>query len=386
MDAVLNEKKLTIVDEVLDDMRESYQTFSNWRSYWTETYKNCVLTDECFRLSDEDFTSLSLECNKINRNDATNKSCDKALKVIWFDESHRYGCGVGTICWDNIRTKRSIRHMSFNSDGTITIQKKLYQPIHDVLYHQHLYHSGIEYEAEYNVNFNNFHISTKVVNKGRTIDNLEIIVQDGVIIKKINGIELIEDLHTHLKYINIRQPYVKENKNSNADVEFKATIDSDSKLESGSLIINTHKGNGKVNGSYRMIASKENGVSARFISRNGKTIDLRDNLLLLGQNNSLRLNASNQSSAIVNSFSNSTRDILCDNMESKFIKFDASLFSTEAIREADDKLTNTLRRIICELPCSGLINRISNYLLINNTNYQQESNKVLRLSEKKSTN
>ena len=375
MDRISCEEELNIQNAVRNEMLESYQIFNSWHTYWTEEYKNCVLTNECFELFDKEFFALSPESKKINRDNCTNNGSIPALKSIWLDDNCRYRCDVGTICWTNIRTKNAIRAMSFSNNGNITIKKELYKPTHDIRAHQHIYRSGIEYDATYNVNYNDFDIVAKVINNGEAVDNLEIRLQNGLIYKKVNGIEIIEELGTHMKHIRISQPYNKENKSINSDVEFTATMSNDSKLKSGSLVINTHKGNGKINGTYKMNASQDKGISVKFISRSGKSMYLCDSMQLFGQNNRLRLNGSNQSNKIITDFSTSTQNALKNGTSDRIIRFNSSLFSMDAICEIEDKLNDVLSRIICEVPCSGLINRINNYLAIKN------NNKVLKLTQ-----
>jgi hypothetical protein len=57
--------------------------------------------------------------------------------------------------------------------------------------------------------------------------------------------------------VRIAKKYDKRNKNNNASVVFEAVLNADNSLEMGAVTINTHKGNGKVNGTYRFDVSKK---------------------------------------------------------------------------------------------------------------------------------
>ncbi len=169
---------------------------------------------------------------------------------------------------------------------------------------------------------------------------------------------------------------------------FEATLNPDENLERVTFEINTHKGNGKINGTYRFDLSKEKGMSANFYSRKGIKIDMTTNPILLEIANNLLLLASNNKNSgdiIISNFATSTQNAIAKNLSQRVISFDSSNFNIKAIKQSEVAVIELLKTIKGELPLAGLVERVNNCLeLINKQNDLEiyGTNKTLKLKTK----
>ncbi len=198
-----------------------------------------------------------------------------------------------------------------------------------------------------------------------------------------------------MKLVRIKRP-------NNASIAFEATLNPDNSLEMGEIEINTHKGNGKVNGTYRFVVSRKKGIRANFYSRKGLRFDLTTNPMLLEVANNLLLTAlDNQNSGdiIVSNFANSTQNTNAKKLSQKVISFDSSNFNMETIKQTESMVIEMLKTvkqtestvigmlktIKGELPLSGLVERIDNCLDLMNKQHNLEIDskpKTLKLEVK----
>ena len=200
-------------------------------------------------------------------------------------------------------------------------------------------------------------------------------MKDGLLTCRYNDIEIIQDLNTGVKIVRISKKYDRRDKENNASVVFEAVLNADDSLEMGAVAINTHKGNGKVNGTYRFDVSRKKGIRANFYSRKGIKIDLTTNPMLLGTANTLLLpspNSENSSDIIVSNFANSTQNAIAKNLSEKVISFDNSDFNMEAVKQAKSNIIEMLKCIKGELPLCGLVERIDNCLLLLDSKKQEK--------------
>ena len=205
--------------------------------------------------------------------------------------------------------------------------------------------------------------------------------------EKFDDIEIIRDLSTGMRLVRIAKKYDKRNKQNNASVAFEATLSQEDSLEYGEVAIQTHKGNGKVNGTYRFDVSRKKGIRANFYSRKGVKVDLTSNPALLGTANTLLLpqaNSNNSGDIIVSNFANSTQEAIAKNLTEKVISFDNSDFNMESVNQAEERIIEMVKCIRGELPLTGLIDRIDNFLEVidkkQNVQIGEGSNcKVLKL-------
>ena len=384
MENLDKETQMIAVKKVLEEMKMAEDFINNWKVAWWETYENAVLPHEYFEwmFLMEDARKLDKEAIKIDENTATEDYRGIPLKHITI--GGKYSCDVSSIIWSGILTKQSTRDIEFHNTGNISLKK--FPNKAPTKTHQ----KTISYEALYNVLSNDFNINFTLKesilgNAWKKIDFMSINLCQNILTEKINDIEITKDLNTGMKLVRIVKKYDKRNRQSNASIAFEATLNPDDSLEMGAVAINTHKSNGKVNGTYRFDVSRKKGVRANFYSRKGVKVDLATNPMLLETANNLLLPApSNQNSGdiIVSNFTNSTQNAITKNLSERVISFDSSDFNMETVKQAETKIIEMLKTIKGELPLTGLVERIDNCLeLINKVHKFQEidENKTLEL-------
>ncbi len=379
----LNETQIIAVEKVLNEMKNAEEVINSWNAYWCEKYEDCVLPQEYFdRFPWENKHLDKDEIPKIDKSTYTTEYNGIPLKHIML--GGKFSCDVGTIDWCGISTNNSTRRIVFHNDGSIYLEK-------NSIKNQTKKHPiNIQYNANYNVLSADFDVSI-------TIDQLTddwrekykytyftILLKDNVLTEKLNNIEIIKDLNTGTKKIKIEKKYDKRNRQNNTSVLFEAVLNQDDSLQIGAVAINTYKGNGKINGTYRFDVSRKKGIRANFYSRKGIKVDLTNNPQLLNGANILLLpesNGQNNSDIIVSNFANSTQNTIAKNLSEKVISFDNSDFNFEAVKEAEIKIIEMLKQIKGELPLQGLIERINDLLELIEIEKQQitTSIKILKL-------
>lgn len=366
MEQVSQELQMIVVEKVLEEMQNTEKNLMKWNAYWWESYDNIVVPTEY--LYDYYDLNDARECGKFfgESTYVYNLRTDKPLGIPLkrFVSNPVYNQDICTIKWSGIETNNSSRKIVFNNTGEITLEK------HSKKNNTKKHPKTIEYEANYNVLSNNFSININISDtllsgyfKKYKYDKLSINLNDGLLIRKYNDIEIVDDLNTGVKHIRIIKKHDKKN---NADVTFEAILNSENSLEAGSIVINTHKGNGKVNGTYRLDASRKKGVRANFYSRKGVKVDLTTNPMLLSNVNNLILPSAKDESNNVNSdmiipsFANSTQEAVAKKMSERIISFDSSDFNMDAVIKAEVQITNMIKSIKGEIPLNGLVDRIDN--------------------------
>lgn len=297
-----------------------------------------------------------------------------------------YNQDICTIKWTGIETNNSSRVIIFNNTGEISLEKHNKKKTKKQ-------GKSIDYEANYNVLSNNFSIKASIIDtlipkcfNRYKYDELSISLKDGLLTSRYNDIEIIENLNTGVKIVRILKKYDKRNKDNNASVVFGAVLNADDSLEMGAVVINTHKGNGKVNGTYRFDVSRKKGIRANFYSRKGIKIDLTTNPMLLGTANTLLLPSSNNNTSsglIVSDFTTSTQKAIAKGLSEKVISFDHSDFNMESVKQAESTIIEMLKCIKGELPLPGLVERIDNCISLLDLQKQdktQGTSKVLKLN------
>ena len=380
--------QIIAVEKVIDEMQHAEKILNSWNAFWWEEYQNVVLPQEYFdafawdylKLSDED----KAEDSKIDKHTSTDEYKGIPLKHIML--GGKYSCDVSTINWHGILTNNSSRKLLFHNNGNIELHK-------GSLKKQTKNHpTTIGYNANYNVLSNDFDMSITLDNltdnflEKHKYTYLTISLKDNILTEKFNDIEIIRDLNTGVKLIRIMKKHDKRDKQNNSSVVFEAVLNPDNSLEMGAIAINTLKGNGKVNGTYRFDVSRKKGVRANFYSRKGIKIDLTTNPILLSTANTLLLpapNSQNSGDIIVSNFANSTQNAITKNLTEKVVSFDNSDFNMEAVKQAEINIIEMIKCIKGELPLYGLVERIDNCLYLIDMQHEQQitdSPKTLKLN------
>lgn len=379
MELTDEESRIQAVEKVLEEMHHAEEMLMSWNfGGWLETYEESTIDEGYFHNFYNDNVDYSKEQSKINFNQATDKISGIPLRHITVED--KYNCQVTKIKWSQINTKNAKRTITFSNDGNISLEKRTTKketPKHPI---------SASYEIEYNVLTNEFEVLYNVYRlmpssfKKYQYDVLYLKVSGDILIKKYNDIEIIENLTTGQRTIKIAKKY---DRNKTDSVVFNANLDREGVLVRGSLEINTHKRNGKINGTYRMDVSPEKGVRANFYSRKGVKVDLTTKPALLSSTTALMLPSTTEKKdnstglTIVNGFANSTQNAIAKSMSGRTINFNPTEFNMGAVLEAEKRIIEMLKSIRSESPLYGLGDRIDDYL------YLIEENKLLQNSAKK---
>ena len=396
MEQINEEKQMIAVEKVLEEMKKAEEFVMQWNSSWYEQLLDAHCLPFHHELGEADVRDMERKYEpryKLSNAYYSGESIGIPLiketlvgdNTLTGERNVNFECEFGRIDWYGMNSHKSSRHFSFNNNGDISFKK-------DVKRQQTIQHpKQISYETAFNVLSNDFTIKITIDeltqdwrNKYK-YDYLTLSLDGNILTEKFNDIEIIQDLNTGVKIVRIAKKYDKRNKDNNASVAFEAVLNADDSLEMGAVAINTHKGNGKVNGTYRFDVSRKKGIRANFYSRKGVKVDLTTNPMLLGTANTLLLpspNSQNNGDIIVSNFANSTQNAIVKNLTEKVISFDNSDFNMEAVKQAELRIIEMVKCIKGELPLYGLVERIDSCLSLLDSKKQErleEKTKVLKL-------
>ena len=390
MESLEEETQIVVLERLLEEMK-SVEEFASttWNASWWEqcsdAYSKDLANDKgLYSLSklEQKYQGYYTLSNVYNQNLITGEPLRKEILID--EDGKKYECEFRRIDWNNMNSNKSKRFFSFKSNGDIHFSKENKKTL--TLQHP----KNTSYEANYNVLSDNFMIKISISQLTQTSDwrncNVEkhdyitISLNENFLIERLNDIEIIYNLNTGMKSVKIVKEYDKRNRKNNTSSDFEVTLNSDDTLIKGVAVINTHKGNGKINGTYRFDVSRNKGVRANFYSRTGIRVNLIENLNLLQTPNQLLLTESGDknSSAIVLDFTNSSQKAILKNLSQKEITFDSSDFNMEKIRQAEQNVIEKLKSMKGELPLTGLGKRVNNYL-----NLIDKKQKTLKITMQK---
>lgn len=354
MEIIENITNDEIVEKVVKEMNLAERKLLEWNANWWEYNDELGTIKKYFDLDHE--YSKKLEITKFLDDlklqyKIEEKKDIPPIRTIKFND--KYDIDVYKIEWNNIKTNNCLREITFDSEGNISLSKRNSKKITKEN------KKVINYQTEYNVNSLDFNLDMyiyqdcKFCNKSEKI-SIELIGYN--LIKKYDGIEIMENLSTGEKYIRI----TKEDKSK---IILEAKLNKENTLEKGFVEIKTKKGNGKINGTYRFDLDNEKKISANFYSRKGKKIDLTNNPLLVQHvllltEQSLNTDETITKDTIMN-VTNNMQEILLNNINERKIEVDQKYFSMENLVEKDKKVTNLLKQIKGEIPLVGLTERIN---------------------------
>jgi len=389
METINEEMQMIAVEKVLEEMKYAEEFVMKWNSSWYEKCSDCY-SSTLYKLGINDIDKLEkkyfgyYDLQNISIKYTNTYPLKKVILTDCHDEKHE--CEFGRIDWYGMNSHKSSRRFSFDSSGNIIFEKSSKET-------QDNYNSkkSIFYKCKYNVLSNNFNITVdEIISKYEKDKNnyYTISLMGNILIEKLNNIEIIREINTGMKLIKIVKKYDKQDRSSNVSVVFDAVLNPDDSLEMGAVAIKTHKGNGKVNGTYRFHVSRKKGIRANFYSRKGVKVDLTTNPMLLGFVNTLLLpssNIQNNGDLIISDFANSTQNAISKNLTEKVISFDNSDFNMDSVKQAESRILEMIKCIKGELPLSGLVERIDNCISILEAQKREkikEKAKILKLESK----
>ena len=399
MEQLDKEMQMIAVEKVLEEMQKAEEYVKSWNASWYEELldAHCLalhygigeasvrdLEDKYgskYRLANAFYSKESIGV-PLAKETLVGNNTNTGKRNINFE------CEFGRIDWHAMKSHKSRRYFSFNNNGQIYFSKTVEKRITPQNPRK------ISYDATFNVLSNDFSMNITIYKlipdwrKELMADYISIDLNENILTKKLNDIEIIEDLNTGIKLIKI----VKEhNQQNNASIVFEATLDSNENLEMGAIAINTHKSNGKVNGTYRFDVSRKKGIRANFYSRKGIKVDLTTNSMLLENTNNLLLPTSNNQNSgdiIVSNFASSTQNAIAKSLNQRVISFDSSDFNMETVKQTETMIIEVLKTIKGELPLSGLVERIDKCLEFVDQQHNLKkdgSSKTLKLEAKNMT-
>ena len=371
------ETQMVAVEKVLEEMQKAEEYVRNWNASWMETCldANCmslyrkerrVLRDIERKYHGHYFLS-NIYCPE-------NRIGEPLKKVILIDdEEAKHECEFGRIEWYGMESHKSRRHFSFHNNGDIRFEKM---------------GRRISYDTYYNVLSDDFMIELETQDCQKEERNhLTFSLNDNILTKRLNQVEITQDLNTGRKSVKIEKKAGKHSKNCNPSVFFEAVLDKEDLLERGIVIIHTHKGNGKVNGTYQFDVSKKKGIRVSFYSRKGDKLDLTTNPILL-EWGKFALSSSgieDSDDIMISSFVNSVQDAISKNLTERMISFDQFNFDIDYFRKKEAEMIVGLKAIKGELPLTGLVERIDYCLdsMDMKQNLQITNPKTLKLGPQK---
>lgn len=396
MESLDKESQLIAVEKVLEEMQKAEKCVNSWNASWMEqcldAYSMSLYHTGMGRVRDieESYNNQYILPNVYH---PENRIGEPLRTAILEGFGKKYECEFGRIDWYAMYSHKSSRYFSFNNNGIIEFSKsgEKQSPRHP---------KRISYETSFNVLSNDFDVSITLDQLSDTLvllsddlgekykyDYFLLSLEGNILTEKFNNIEIIRDLSTGTRLVRIVKKYDDKNSQNDASVTFEAALNLDDSLEHGSVVVETHKGNGKVNGTYKFDVSRENGIRANFYSRKGVKVDLASNPLLLETATTLllpRKKGNSSGDIIVYDFANSIQAALAKNSSEKVISFDNFAFNMESVNQAEKRIIEMVKSIRGELPLPGLIDRIDNCLEMiykkQNIQVGEETNcKVLKL-------
>lgn len=375
MDNLDKETQLIAVKKVLEEMKYAEEYVKVWNASWLEQLLDAHCLPLHYYIGERDVREMERKYGSRYRLANAFYSADSigipltketivGNNILTREKDVQFEVEFGRIDWFNMKSHSSSRHFSFRNNGIIEFSKdsnvKL-TPKHP---------RKISYDTSFDVLSNDFNVLifiTQLTDDWKEkykIDHLTLSLNGITLVEKYNDIEITKDLSTGMQLIKIIKEYDRRNKENNASVTFEVSLNPDNSLNYGSAEIQTHKGNGKVNGTYRFDVSRKKGIRANFYSRKGVKVDLASNPKFLGIANKLlpASKSNNSDNIIITNFANSTQEAIAKNLTNKVISFDNSDFNIEAVNQVEDKVIEMVKCIKGELPLAGLIDRIDNCL------------------------
>ena len=387
MEQINEEMQIIAVEKVLEEMKKAEEFVMQWNSSWYEQLLDAHCLPLHYEIGEADVRDMEKKYGvryKLANAFYSAESIGVPLvretlvgnNTLTGETNIDFECEFGRVEWHSMYSKKSKRHFSFSNNGDICFAK-------DVKRSQTVQHpKQISYETSFNVLTNGFIVEITIdelipqkwENKYKQ-DHLTFSLEEHILTMKSNDIEIIKDLNTGVKTVRIVKKHNKRDDTNNASVVFEAVLNPDDILEMGAVAISTHKGNGKVNGTYRFDVSRKKGVRANFYSRKGVKVDLTTSPMLLGTANTLLLpsgNSRNDSELIVSDFATSTQRAVAKGLAEKVINFDSSDFNMGAVMQAEARIIQMVKCIRGELPLTGLVERIDNCLALLDSKKQEK--------------
>ena len=350
--------QITIVEKVLKEMKHAKEYVEkNWNASWQEEYQKAY--SKTLRFVPMDI--LQAEEEKLNNtvhlenvyNDNSNNRVPLArLKLNIDGEYHE--CLFGEIDWVNMNSNQARRRFAFDHDGNIEYNKLSRKD------------NKPSYFTKHNLTNNNLEVILSKENELIYIKN-----NDKELLKQYNEVKIIKNYETGEKTVIINPNINKRRKelSNKPTTFFEARFDSDNNLENAFIKIDTHRKDGKVNGTYRLDAHWQKGIRTSFYSRKGKKIELNGNNEFLENFSNLllpTLTSNRKEDEITKSFFNAIRKIYSQEIDKNVLFFENQYFNISQVDKIEDIIDEELKSIRGEIPLTSLTDRLNNTIYSRN--------------------
>ena len=369
--------QFNIVEKVLKEMNHAKEYVEkNWNASWQEEYQKAYSRTLRFipmniLQEEEDKHNNIIHLENVYNNNSNNRVPLARIRLNIDGEYHE--CLFGEVDWVDMNSNQAKRRFSFDHDGNIEyvkISKQKNKP---------------SYITNHNITNNNLEIKLKKDKNFISIKNT-----DKELIKQYNEVKIIKDYETGEKTVIINPNFDKRKRHlSNKQTTyFEARFDSDNNLENAYIKIDTHRKDGKVNGTYRLDASWLKGIRANFYSRKGKKYELSENNELSENFSNLllpTLNSDRKEDEIVKSFFNAIKKVCNNEIDKNDLFFENQFFNISQVDKIEDIIDEELKNIRGEIPIRSLTDRLNNTIYSRNQdNYYYEYRPTsLKKKEKK---
>lgn len=367
MENLDKDNQLFAVEKVLEQMQEAEKVISGWNTCWLEQYLDAY-SPSLYYTGMSDVQALERKYgnqyklpNVYRPENRIGEPLKKAVLEDYNGEKHE--CEFGRIDWYGMKTHTANRRFSFKNNGQIDFFKEAYAMINSK------HPKRISYDSSFNVLSDDFDLSIRLNqledgdDEELKLDNYSLSIKDNILTEKLNNFEIKTDLTTGKRTVKIENNEYRRRGNKKTSIVFEATLDKYDNLEKGSVEIQTHKGNGRVNGIYRFDVSDKKGVCANFYSRKGNKLDLIEDPILLSIVNRILLPihlSQNESDEMISNFVNSVQEGLSKGLSDELIRSSISLLYMDTIENVEMEVLEMVKKIKGELPLPGLVERIDN--------------------------
>ena len=324
--------------------------FLNSSAHWEERFYDTEIVgnkDKIYGYEDLFDNDLGYNFNKIYRPNIGVK-IDSSLKkyyplrTFYFDDNKAI-CNVYGILWDDITTNKGKRDLYIRNNGLFALNK---------------YGKTVSYKLRYDVQNDSYSFDIKK-HKDRC-DFIDFSNNKDYIVKKLNKVTFLYNKQTDNKIVH----YVDYNQDNNYSSTYSIFYDKDNNLNKIQLLMDMHKVNGRPNGSY-FIEIDKNNIKPLFITRKGIRSDLRgskskslDLSMFIYKDYEDTLNKEEDQT-----FKNLKLYALgkvIDSFENKTLSNEKI---NESVKDAINKIDNSITPFLGEIPFSSLDSKMRNDLI-----------------------
>ena len=366
------DKQIIAVKKVQEEMEMAEEYLKKWDASWCEQLLDAYCLPLHFEIGESDVRDM--EAKYKGRYKLANafyqcKNIGIPLRVetiVGLDTLHgiserAFNVHFGRVDWISINSHKSTRRISFLNDGKIEFSKDI-RPGQSIIKKA----KRIGYYATFNVLSRNFDFSITSSSRDEEgnypIKNrhFDFVLRDNLLTESIDNIDIKRDLQSGARKVKIEKEYSRRGLNNNISSRFEANINSDNSLKTGTLFVFTHKGNGKVNGTYCFNYNESRGSFISFISRKGQKINLAYNSELLNKVSQLMLRLLGNGGLddqIIIYFVEAIRGaslipplpVACEQFN----------FDTGTINQVEGEVLDIVKKVQGEIPLNGLTKRLS---------------------------